>query len=180
MKLSKHLEGKSRFLTLILRHKPEQAGIQLDSNGWTDVKLLCEALSITREELDLIVETNDKKRFEFNTNNTEIRACQGHSIGSVELELEVAIPPAELYHGTKEESLKSIQKSGLSRMSRNHVHLSVDKETAKKVADRRGGKSVILSIDAMFMRAEGYKFYKSANGVWLTDEVPSKYISVLP
>lgn len=173
------MSDKGRFLSLILRHKPEKAKIVLDKNGWTTIQSILNNTNITLKELNDIVENNDKKRFEISEDNTKIRAVQGHSIKSVEDPgLEKAIPPPVLYHGTKKEFLKSIMKDGLQAMSRNHVHLSADKATAVNVAGRRKGESVILEIDSAFMRAENFKFYKSKNSVWLTYEVPPKYISV--
>lgn len=175
-KLSKYLINKSKFMSLVLRHKPEKAGISLDDEGYCLVTDLCKSLDISDKDLDLIVNFNDKKRFAFNDDKTKIRASQGHSINDISLNLEKIIPPAELYHGTKEEFLESISKNGLLKMSRHHVHLSDNKSTAQNVADRRKGKSIVLKIDSMWMRADNYKFYKSENGVYLTDSVPTKYI----
>jgi putative RNA 2'-phosphotransferase len=176
MELSKFLKDKSRFLSLVLRHKPEAANIELDSEGYVGVSELCQSLKISFQDLEKIVVSNDKQRFAFNSDKTKIRASQGHSVKEVQLTLEKVDPPAELYHGTKEAFLASIAENGLLKGSRHHVHLSDNKETAKNVADRRKGVSVILKIDAMFMRADGIKFYKSENGVYLTDIVLPKYI----
>ncbi len=166
---------KSKYVSYTLRHKPEF----IDKNGWCDVNVLVSNWKgpFTSNDLDEIVLTNDKQRFEFNEDKTKIRARQGHSI-QVDVELKKSIPPATLYHGTKEEFLSSILKQGLIKGNRNHVHLSEDITTAKIVADRRKGKSVILSVDAMHMRALNFNFYLSNNNVWLTDEVPSKFISI--
>lgn len=179
MKLSKFLENKSRFLSLVLRHAPEKANITLDKEGYADVRELCLNLEISAQELEQIVVNNDKKRFAYNEDKTLLRASQGHSISNVTLTLDkVEIPPATLYHGTKEEFMDSIMKQGLVKGSRHHVHLSDNEATAKNVADRRKGKSVILAIDAMHMRANNIKFYKSENGVYLTDTVEPKYITI--
>lgn len=175
-KLSKHLFDISRFMALVLRHKPHQANLTLDENGYVEITILCNNLGITAEELNLIVESNDKQRFAFNEDKSKIRASQGHSLGNVNLELKEEIPPQHLYHGTKESFVKSILKEGLTKQKRNHVHLSDNINTAVNVANRRNGESVILTILAMKMRSEGYKFYKSKNGVWLTETVPVKYI----
>ncbi len=170
----------SRFMSLILRHKPEVIGVQLDENGWLEVDQLIEGINkqgkrITLEILKEVVANNDKKRFIFNEDGTKIRANQGHSI-EVDVELKETIPPAFLYHGTVNKTIKLIQKSGLKKMSRQHVHLSQDRDTAFKVGSRRGFP-VILSIDTGRMHQDGYQFYLSENEVWLTDHVPVKYIS---
>lgn len=180
MKLNNFLVSKSKYLSKILRHDPESAGITLDKEGYADVKELCKATGITVDELVLIVENNDKKRFAYNETADKIRASQGHSVKEVTLTLEkLETVPAVLYHGTTKAHLDSILKTGLDKRSRHHVHMSDSKETAQKVAERWKGEVVILSIDAMFMRAEDYKFYKSENGVYLTDIVPPKFITVL-
>lgn len=172
--------NKSKFLSLVLRHKPDTIGIVLDRNGWVSVEeLLAKSadygLRLSRTELEEIVETNDKKRFAFSEDKTRIRANQGHSV-EVELELEAAEPPERLFHGTVERFLGSIRTEGLKKMNRHHVHLSKDKETAEKVGDRRG-EAIILTISSGDMFKDGHTFYLSENRVWLTDTVPVKYIN---
>jgi putative RNA 2'-phosphotransferase len=172
--------NKSKFLSLVLRHKPDTIGIVLDRSGWVSVEeLLAKSadygVRLSRKELEEIVETNDKKRFAFSEDKTRIRANQGHSV-EVELELEAAEPPEQLFHGTVERFLGSIRTEGLKKMNRHHVHLSKDKETAEKVGDRRG-EAIILTISSGDMFKDGYTFYLSENGVWLTDAVPVKYIN---
>ena len=175
----KHKSRVSKFLSLILRHKPETIGLLLDENGWADVEELLSKsaahdLLFSEEELKEVVLTNDKQRFAFNEDGTKIRASQGHSI-DVELNLEAKTPPAILYHGTVARFLEKIKTDGLKKMSRQHVHLSKDKETAEKVGERRG-EAIILSIDSAAMSHDGFSFFLSQNGVWLTDSVPVKYI----
>lgn len=170
----------SKFLSLILRHKPETIGLNLDENGWADVEELLgksttSGHSFSREELDEVVALNDKQRFAFNDTRTRIRASQGHSI-EVELELKPAPPPEFLYHGTVDRFLESIRAQGLRKMNRNHVHLSADWETATKVGSRRG-EAIVLTIRSGEMSRDGMTFFISENGVWLTDEVPVKYIT---
>ncbi|MEZ4773291.1 MAG: RNA 2'-phosphotransferase [Bacteroidia bacterium] len=172
-------KGVSRFLSLVLRHKPEVINLNLDQNGWADVDELLEKMKtggkeITFEELKEIVETNDKQRFKLDIEQNRIRANQGHSV-SVDLALEEQIPPEILYHGTATSNLEVIRKEGLKKMSRQHVHLSIDKETATKVGSRHG-KPVILKINCGQMVKDGFRFYLSENMVWLTDEVDRKYI----
>ena len=169
----------SKFLSLILRHSPEKIGLKLDENGWADVEELItkcnnKVKTLDSELLDYVVENNDKKRFAFNEDKTKIRASQGHSI-SVELDLAETEPSEFLYHGTVAKFLENIKKEGLQRMSRQHVHLSKDRETAIKVGSRRG-VAQILTIKSGEMFKDGFKFYLSENNVWLTDEVPAKYI----
>ena len=168
----------SKFLSLILRHSPETIGLQLDQNGWADVDELISksAVQFTSEELEEVVETNDKQRFAFNADHTKIRASQGHSV-DIDLALEPQQPPEFLFHGTVAKFLAGIQKEGLQKMSRRHLHLSHDKQTAEKVGSRRG-IPVILNIRSGQMHRDGILFYLSDNGVWLTDHVPAQYIDL--
>jgi putative RNA 2'-phosphotransferase len=175
----KIIKGTSKFLSFVLRHSPETIDLELDENGWANVDELIPQSNKHKVPLDfdllqVVVATNDKKRFIFNEDKTKIRASQGHSI-NVELNLNEVVPEGFLYHGTVAASIDSIKETGLQKMSRQHVHLSKDKETAIKVGGRRG-KPVILTVDAERMQLEGFKFYLSENGVWLTDEVPARYI----
>jgi len=170
----------SKFLSYVLRHKPESIGIELDENGWVEVPVLLEASrkagqDISMDLLKEIVATNDKKRFAFNDTEDRIRASQGHSVKNIDLALEEIEPPEILYHGTVERFLEAIKQSGLQKMNRQHVHLSGTTETATNVGSRRG-KPVILNVRALSMFKAGHKFYRSANGVWLTDTVPWEYI----
>ncbi len=176
-----NIKSVSKFLSLVLRHDPRRAGIVLDANGWTPVDDLLNGLKaagkpISREQLELIVLTNDKKRFAFSEDRTMIRASQGHSV-KVDLALTPVKPPNILFHGTATRNLVSILETGLSPRSRRHVHLSADEETALKVGMRHG-KPVILLIDAATMDAAGINFYFSANGVWLTHQIDPVYLSV--
>ena len=169
----------SKFLSLILRHKPETIGIQLDENGWADVKTLIEKSSehgvqFSMEDLKHIVETNSKKRFAFNDTFNKIRASQGHSI-EVDLGYISKHPPEILYHGTGEKSVHSILNTGLEKRNRQHVHLSNDIETAIKVGQRHG-KPFVFIVLAEQMHNDQFEFFLSENGVWLTDHVPVKYL----
>lgn len=164
----------SRFISLILRHKPQVIGIQLDRHGWADVDELISGVQISREILEEIVRTDNKQRYSFNETHTKIRANQGHSI-AVDVELPVVIPPEILYHGTGEKSLASIKKEGLLPMGRLYVHLSGDARTAEKVG-RRHGRPVIFIVKSGAMQRKGYTFYRSVNGVWLTKKVPTAYL----
>lgn len=175
----KQIKTTSKFLSLILRHSPQNIGLQLDDQGWAVVdELLAKARRqhqyLTMEILDEVVLTNDKKRFAFNEDKSKIRASQGHSI-SIDLKLATEQPPEYLYHGTVAKCIAAIKKEGLLKMNRQHVHLSKDKETAIKVGSRRG-VPVILSVNSGRMQLDGFPFYLSENGVWLTDHVPVHYI----
>jgi len=170
---------KSKFLSLVLRHRPESIGITLDRAGWTDVASLLDALErigkpLSIQALETIVESSDKRRFAFNADHSRIRANQGHSI-SVDLGLQAAIPPKILYHGTARQFLASILRAGLSKRRRHHVHLHADRAVAVAVGKRRGNLA-LLSIDAAAMHGRGYAFYVTANDVWLTDTVPPEFI----
>ncbi len=169
----------SKFLSLVLRHQPETAGIALDSAGWAEVDELlagCERTrrAITRRQLDHIVATCAKKRFEFSPDRRRIRASQGHSV-KVELEYEPLEPPKVLYHGTVAVFQEAIRSGGLKKMARHHVHLSEEPATALLVGGRRG-KPVLLTIRAAEMHAAGTPFFRSTNGVWLVDAVPVEFI----
>lgn len=177
----KNIKRASRKISLVLRHKPEAIGLELDDNGWANVKEFLAKMSTTgyplkRAELEIIVAENDKQRFSFSPDGQRIRANQGHSI-AVDLELEPLPPPAILYHGTASTSVEAIMKTGLEPRKRQHVHLSLDLKTATAVGSRHG-QPVILRVDAAAMSGDGYAFYRSENGVWLTGGVPVKYISV--
>jgi len=169
----------SKFMSLVLRHNPQQIGISLDDNGWADTNLLLKGIhknghKVTFEDLKEVVGTNDKKRFKFNDDFSKIRANQGHSV-SVDVEMNEAAPPDVLYHGTATRFLCAIKNEGLISKSRLHVHLSSEKETAIKVGSRHG-KPVVLTINAAKMQTDGFIFYLSENGVWLVDAVPPEYI----
>jgi putative RNA 2'-phosphotransferase len=169
----------SKFLSLILRHKPETIGLVLDEAGWTPVADLLagcarKGIHLSLPELKELVSASDKQRFTLSEDGLFIRANQGHSV-AVELGLKPAVPPEVLYHGTIEKFLPSIRMAGLRKGQRHHVHLSSDEATALRVGQRRG-LPVILKIQARSMHAEGFVFFLSANDVWLTDHVPSQYI----
>ena len=168
----------SKYISLILRHKPETIGITLDEHGWANVDELLKGVSrkypLTREELDEIVATDEKQRYSFNDDGTLIRANQGHSI-QVDVELAEVRPPEFLYHGTGEKYVSSIDRHGLIPKTRLYVHLSGDYETAVKVGSRHG-KPVVYRILAGKMADAGITFYRSVNGVWLTKRVPREYM----
>lgn len=180
--MSKELKSISKFMSLVLRHKPEEIGLQLDANGWANVDELIKKMNakahqpVTKAIIEEVVATNEKKRFVFNEDHTLIRANQGHSI-EVDLQLAPATPPAILYHGTGEKNVESILATGLNKGSRHHVHLSANKETALQVGQRHG-KPVLFVVDAKAMLEDGIVFYCSENGVWLVDEVNVKYLSL--
>lgn len=173
-----NLKNTSKYLSLILRHKPETMGIALDEHGWANVDELIAGIAKTHdcsmEILEEIVRTDEKQRYSFNEDKTLIRANQGHSI-PVDVELEEALPPEELWHGTGEKYTASIDVQGLIPKSRLYVHLSKDRDTAVKVGSRHG-KPVLYIVKSGEMSRDGFPFYLSKNGVWLTKEVPVKYL----
>lgn len=168
----------SRYLSLILRHKPEVIGITLDEHGWANVEELIAGISKTQpldmELLDKIVQTDNKQRYSFNEDKTLIRANQGHSI-PVDVELQRVTPPEILFHGTGEKYTDSIDQIGLIPKSRLYVHLSSDEATAVTVGSRHG-KPVVYRVAAEAMEKAGFEFYRSVNGVWLTKVVPVRYL----
>ena len=172
----------SKFLSLILRHKPEQIGLSLDPQGWVNVDTLLNAANshgvhLSRELLERVVTENNKKRFTLSEDGQRIRANQGHSL-PVDLGLAPVEPPELLYHGTADPFVNGIRREGLLRRTRIHVHLSPDERTAEAVGGRHG-RPVILTVDAGRMYHDGYVFYLSANGIWLTKHVPPEYIEPL-
>lgn len=169
----------SKFLSFVLRHNPQEIGIALDDSGWVDVDVLLAACAahgkrISRDQLFQIVEESDKQRFALNEGSSKIRANQGHSI-NVDLGYISKTPPAVLYHGTAERFIDSIKRSGLVKGQRHHVHLSESLKTASAVGQRYG-KLKLLKIEAACMNADGFVFFQSDNGVWLTEHVPPQYI----
>lgn len=170
----------SKFLSLVLRHRPEKIGVTLDREGWVSVTRLLDAieahgLSLTPDELREIVRTNDKQRFSLSPDGLSIRANQGHSV-EVELGYEPEPPPTVLYHGTAGRFLSSIKRQGLVRGRRHHVHLSEQEDTAAAVG-RRYGRPAVLRVASGEMQRDGHLFFRSANGVWLTERVPARYIT---
>lgn len=171
------MSQNSRFLSLVLRHKPGNIGITLDENGWVDIDVLLAGMAkhrkgITRGELEEIVRTNDKQRFAIE--GDRIRANQGHSV-KVDLDHKTQRPPGCLYHGTHEGAVESIKKDGLRKQNRHDVHLHQDKELATTVGSRRG-KAVLLTIRSEEMRQAGHVFKVTPNHVWLVESVPPEFI----
>jgi putative RNA 2'-phosphotransferase len=172
----------SKLLSRILRHDPASVGISLDPAGWVAVDTLLAALRahghrLSRAELERLVATSDKQRFALDPATDRIRANQGHSV-AVDLGLPPAVPPDRLYHGTPERNVESILAHGIDRGARHDVHLSPDVETARRVGARRG-RCVVLVVDAAAMHSDGQPFSVSENGVWLTRQVPARYLSRL-
>ncbi|MGB0799236.1 MAG: RNA 2'-phosphotransferase [Planktomarina sp.] len=170
----------SKRLSKVLRHAPEAMGLTLDDGGWVAVDQVLagfarQGRSIGRDDLQRVVDTNDKKRFTFSDDGLRIRAAQGHSV-NVDLGLNHAEPSAILYHGTAEANLAAIKRDGLKPQSRQQVHLSSDRDTARRVGARHG-KPRILQVDTAKMVRAGHKFYLADNGVWLTDAVLPEYLS---
>ncbi|WBO82925.1 RNA 2'-phosphotransferase [Hymenobacter yonginensis] len=177
----KEITRLSKLLSLVLRHEPAHLGLTLDEQGWVSVEeLLRQAqannVNLTHEALLHIVDTSPKQRFRLSDDQQRIRASQGHSV-AVELGYAPAVPPAVLYHGTAARHQAQIMREGLLKMSRQQVHLSTNKATARQVGSRHGAP-VVLRVDAARMHAEGHAFYRADNGVWLTEEVPARYLQL--
>lgn len=175
-----NLKGISKYLSFILRHQPDSIGLQLSDDGWANIAELIEKtkdLTLTKELINTVVETNDKKRFVVSEDGKRIKANQGHSI-KVSLKFEPLAPPNILLHGTAERFLSVIFEQGLTKQQRHHVHLSETRELALSVGARYG-KPAVLKIDSQLMHRHGYEFFKTDNGVWLVDNVPANYLSRL-
>lgn len=166
-------------MSYILRHKPESAGINLDENGWAQIDEIIKnsdkSLMLSQDIIFEVVQRNDKKRFSISEDKLRIRANQGHSI-NVELDLLEKEPPEFLFHGTAKRFVKKIEREGLLAMSRQHVHLSSDEITAKQVGSRHGSP-IVIKVMSKMMYEDGFKFYISENGVWLTAFVEPKYLN---
>lgn len=172
----------SRFLSLVLRHKPQEIGIRLDENGWAAVAELIDGVqtggrNLTIDLLHEIVAEDEKQRYIFSEDGQKIRASQGHSI-LVDLERKPAEPPEFLYHGTASRFSEQIQREGLTPRSRQFVHLSSDIETAVNVGSRHG-VPVVFRVLAQKMGQDGIAFNLSENKVWLAEHVPAKYLELL-
>ena len=176
--MSKSIVAASKFISLVLRHQPEAIGLALDAAGWAEIDELIRLSQphhpLDRALIDEVVATNDKRRFAISDDGRRIRARQGHSIG-VDLGFAPIEPPEYLFHGTATRFLASIRREGLHKRRRQHVHLSADAEAATHVGARHGTPAV-LRIRAAAMAAAGFAFYRSENGVWLTDAVPAEFI----
>jgi putative RNA 2'-phosphotransferase len=177
------LKNRSKFISKVLRHNPEMIDIQLDPQGWVNIDILLAKIAqkgpaylqpLDRSILAEVVAENDKQRFAISEDGTMIRANQGHSV-TIDLGYTAQQPPEQLFHGTAEKNIASIQQSGLNKGERHHVHLSADRETASRVGGRHGVPKV-LTIKAGEMHAAGFVFYCYENGVWLTEEVPTHFI----
>ena len=177
-----YLKSLSKFISLILRHKPEVIGIKLDKNGWAEVDELIEGVMDKNREIDLpileaLVASDEKQRYVFNDDKTKIRASQGHSV-KIDLELEPVKPPKLLFYATLDRYVGSIMINGLEPRARNHVHLAEDEASAFDDSERTN-ETIIFKIFSGAMFRDGYHFYQSANGVWLTDKVPNKYLDMI-
>lgn len=172
------LVSTSKFLSLVLRHRPEVIGLSLDEAGWADIDTLIRLSQahkpLTRALIEQVVEENSKQRFAISDDGRRIRANQGHSI-EIELGLQPLAPPRLLYHGTATRFVEAIRREGLAKRSRQHVHLSADADTATAVGARHGQPAVLI-VRAGEMAAAGHAFFRSENGVWLTDAVPAGFI----
>ena len=169
----------SKFMSLVLRHQPQVAGLTLDEAGWVEVDALLQGMKaqgrgISREQLDAVVRDNDKQRFQFDETKTRIRASQGHSV-DVALGYEPAAPPELLFHGTPGQFVDSIRREGLTKQKRHHVHLHENRDVAVDAGGRRG-RPVLLKVESGRMAADGYEFFVTPNRVWLTDCVPPQYL----
>jgi putative RNA 2'-phosphotransferase len=178
--MPKSLTEKSKFLSYVLRHRPDDIGILLETEGWATIQSLITGAAAKGVALDTltiaeIVATNDKKRFELSSDGKKIRAVQGHSNEVVDRKFMAKTPPDVLFHGTAEKNLRAIMSEGLTPQKRQHVHLSANFAVAKQTGARHG-KPVVLAVDAKRMAADGASFYQAENGVWLTGEVAAVYL----
>lgn len=180
--MTDNLRSTSKFLSYVLRHHPDALGIELDKHGWVDIESLLTAAhkqqkSWSRELIEEVVRSNDKQRFRISDDGQRIRANQGHSTG-IDLALPSQEPPTVLYHGTADRNLDSILANGLLKRTRQHVHLSDHRDTARVVGSRHG-RAIVLQVASQTMHNHSHQFYRSDNGVWLTEHVPAEFLSLL-
>ncbi|PVZ84742.1 RNA 2'-phosphotransferase [Serratia sp. S1B] len=178
--MSNQLSEISKFLSYVLRHKPESIGLSLDSEGWADINTLIACANKNNKKLDrqliqAVVDSSDKKRFAISVDGLNIRAVQGHSTQQVDISYKEMVPPDFLYHGTATRFLEAIKEQGLVAGLRQYVHLSSDENTAIAVGQRHG-KPTVLKINALSMFEQGIKFYQAPNGVWMTKMVPTQFV----
>jgi putative RNA 2'-phosphotransferase len=171
----------SKFLSFVLRHRPDSIGITMHPQGWVFVDELiakshAAGTCFTREILLQVVADNDKKRFSLSTDGKMIRAAQGHSV-TVDLGIPPKEPPEVLYHGTATRFVDSILTQGLKPKARQQVHLSADEATAQRVGQRHG-KPAIFKVEALSMYQKGFPFFLADNGVWLVDRVPPEFLTI--
>jgi putative RNA 2'-phosphotransferase len=181
---SSTLVEASKFLSYVLRHEPQAIGLCLDSEGWGSLDAVIDGATkqgrmLSRELIEQVVATSDKKRFELSADGQRIRAVQGHSTRSVDRAFEPKQPPDILFHGTAARFVAAIRREGLKPGSRHYVHLSADEQTARTVGQRYGSP-VVLRVDAKGMHAQGFVFHQAENGVWLTEFVPKAFIDYAP
>jgi putative RNA 2'-phosphotransferase len=176
----KELKARSKFLSHLLRHKPQALGLDMDPQGWVSIgQIIANSKQpVTRAQIKEIVQENSKQRFAISADGQRIRANQGHSV-PVDLGLPACCPPAQLFHGTAETTLPAIRREGLTRQGRHHVHLSPDEDTARAVGMRHG-RPAILTVEAGRMHSDGFVFLLSENSVWLCDAVPAEYLAPVP
>lgn len=173
------MSRESKTLARILRHTPEEIGLQLGPGGWVRVDTLLRLMKragnrMTRDELQAVAEQSDKRRFTLSEDGRSIRAAHGHSV-NVDLGLMPSEPPKTLYHGTASANLDAIWAEGINPGRRQHVHLSAEPETARRVGIRHG-KPVVLTVDAAGMYRDRLPLWKADNGIWLAEHVPPSYL----
>ena len=181
---ARQAESHGRLLTLILRHIPSKAHVEVDDEGWCDIAALIVGLNnqpnrkMTPEIIREICFRDDGCRFQLNHDETKIRCVQGHSLPHVKINFLPTKPSVDIYHGTSESHLAEINRTGeISRMSRNFVHLTSDINKAI-MAGKRHGESVMLQIDTESMIRDGRCLFISKNGVYLSSNIPSMYFRV--
>ena len=181
-KMTQSIQKTSKFLSYVLRHRPDEIGITLDAQGWVAIADLLKNANahgkqLTESSVLEAVRTSDKQRFAISSDGLQIRANQGHSV-KIDLALPQTMPPTILFHGTASRFIASIMVQGLIAGSRHHVHLSATQDTARTVGARHG-MPVILEVKAKEMHEAGFPFFLSENGVWLTEAVPPQYLKRL-
>lgn len=170
----------SKFMSLVLRRQPDQAGLTLDPGGWVGIDDLLSVageagVPLDRAMIAHVLAESAKARFALSSDGARIRAMQGHSAQAIEIAFEQVAPPDTLLHGAVAKFLASIRAEGLKPGERHYVHLSHDVEAARAVGARRG-KPVIPRVAAGRMAREGHVSRRAENGVWLTRAVPARYL----
>ena len=175
----------ARRLALVLRHAPEKFDLEMDINGWVDVKDIVRQFKkqggkrnhwLRPHHLSAIVETDPKGRYDIRGNT--IRATYGHTV-EIEIDLPTDNIPDALYYPCDPVETENLLEVGISPSGRSHVHLSASIKTAAEAGHVHFALPTILEVDTAQMIAAGETIWHAGITVYLTDNTPAKYLSVI-
>ena len=172
----------SKFLSLVLRHRPDDFDIALDSNGFTDADALFAVVKskykgkYSYEDVVRVTTTpaqDGKMRFELV--DGRIRARYGHNKRVEAIAYQPVTPPEILYHGTPQTAVAAIRREGLSAQQRQYVHMATTVERATSVGARHG-KPILLKVRARVAHEAGVAFFQADDEHYLTQSLPPEFI----